>query len=100
MSALHPAINKSRVLNSYHAFIVEPVGPFAPSNWQGVPQSYRIVEYVGMKKHRGDADAWRFLHNRQALGDAAVSAPSALARWAIVVPQKSSTGNNNRIAKS
>lgn len=85
MSALHPAINKSRVLNAYHAFIVEPVGDFAPANWQGVPQSYRIVEYVGQKKHRGDADAWRFLHNRQAIGDASLN------RWAIVVPQKTAS---------
>ena len=85
MSALHPAINKSRVLNAYHAFIVEPVDAFTPVNWQGIPQSYRIVEYVGQKKHRGDADAWRFLHNRQALG----SDQASLRRWAIVVPQKS-----------
>ena len=83
MSALHSAINKSRVLNSYHAFIVEPVDAFTPVNWQGVPASYRIVEYVGQKKHRGDADAWRFLYNRQSLADA------ALTRWAIIVPQKS-----------
>lgn len=85
MSALHPAINKSRVLNAYHAFIVQPVGDFNPANWQGVPQSYRIVEYVGQKKHRGDADAWRFLHNRQAISDASLN------RWAIVVPQKTAS---------
>ena len=82
MSALHPAINKTRIQNSYHAFIVEPVDAFDPANWQGVPPSYRIVEYVGQKKHRGDADAWRFLHNRQAIGDASLN------RWAIIVPQK------------
>ncbi len=83
MSALHPAISKTRIQNSYHAFIVEPVDAFTPANWQGIPASYRIVEYVGQKKHRGDADAWRFLHNRQAIGEA------ALDRWAIIVPQKS-----------
>lgn len=82
MSALHPAINKTRIQNTYHAFIVEPVDAFAPVNWQAVPSSYRIVEYVGQKKHRGDADAWRFLHNREAIGEA------ALGRWAIIVPQK------------
>lgn len=88
MSALHPAINKTCVLNSYHAFIVEPVGAFAPANWQGVPQSYRIVEYVGMKKYRGDADAWRFLFNREAIGDAARRSQAPFKRWAIVVSQK------------
>jgi len=83
MSALHSAINKSRVQNSYHAFIVEPVDAFTPINWQGVPPTYRIVEYVGQKKHRGEADAWRFLHNREVIGDASLN------RWAIIVPQKS-----------
>jgi len=82
MSALHPAINKTRVLNRWHAFIVEPVEGFEPTNWLGIPQGYRIVEYVGPKKDRGDADAWRFLYNRKAIGD------SSLSRWAVVVPQK------------
>ena len=91
MSALHPSISKNRVLNTWHAFIVEPVGEFQPTNWQGIPQSYRIVEYVGQKKHRGDADAWRFLKNREAIGE------GSLGRWAIVVPQKPAV---NRIAEA
>ena len=51
----------------FHAFIVEPSPDFQPSNWQQTPRHYRIVEYVGPKGLRGPADAWKFLHNHDAL---------------------------------
>lgn len=88
MSALHSAVQrsskKSASANSapsinYHAFLVEPTGDFHPGNWQDKPSSYRIVEYLGQKKYRGDADAWRFLHNREAIRNASTQ------RWAIYV---------------
>ena len=53
--------------DSYHAFLVEPGPDFEPTNWQDKPRQYRILQYLGEKRFRGRADAWRFLHNHQAL---------------------------------
>ena len=53
--------------NCYHAFLVKPSPGFKPTNWRDKPQHYRIVEYVGPKQFRGQVDAWRFLHNHDAL---------------------------------
>jgi len=63
----------------FHAFIVEPSPDFRPTNWQQTPRHYRIVSYIGPKDFRGPADAWKFLHNHEALrsGDQT--------RWAICV---------------
>ena len=63
----------------YHAFLVQTSPEFEPTNWQDKPNQYRILEYLGPKRFKGRADAWRFLHNHQALetGNTAV--------WAIYV---------------
>ena len=51
----------------FHAFLVEPQPDFKPSNWRQTPAHYRIVEYVGPKHFKGRADAWKFLHNHEAI---------------------------------
>lgn len=51
----------------YHALLVEPDEEFNPRNWQDKPRQYRVLEYLGPKRFLGRADAWRFLHNHQAL---------------------------------
>jgi hypothetical protein len=63
----------------YHAFIVEPMRGFRPRNWQDKPTHYRILEFLGPKRFKGRADAWKFLHNHQAIeqGD--------LSKWAIYI---------------
>ena len=53
--------------NCYHAFLVEPMPGFRPTNWQDKPQHYRIIEYIGPKQFKGQVDAFRFLHNHNAL---------------------------------
>ncbi len=58
---------KSRPKTRYHAFIVEPDADFAPKNWQEKPANYRVIEYLGEKEFLGRADAWRFLHNHEAI---------------------------------
>jgi hypothetical protein len=64
---------------SFHAFLVEPMPGFKPTNWQDKPQHYRIVEYLGPKRFKGRADAWRFLHNHEAIDSGNVGT------WAIYV---------------
>jgi hypothetical protein len=51
----------------YHALLVQPSPEFEPTNWQDKPEHYRVLEYLGPKLFRGRADAWRFLHNHQAI---------------------------------
>lgn len=51
----------------FHAFLVEPMPGFAPTNWRQKPDHYRILEYVGPKHFKGSADSWKFLHNHEAL---------------------------------
>jgi len=63
----------------YHAFIVQPSEDFRPNSWQDIPRGYRVIEYRGAKQFRGSADAWRFLHNRAAIGSGDCS------RWAICI---------------
>ena len=58
---------RPRPAAGYHAFLVQPLAGFEPKNWQDKPKHYRILEYVGSKLFLGRADAWRFLHNHQAL---------------------------------
>ena len=53
----------------YHAFLVEPMPGFSPTNWQDKPHHYRIVEYAGPKQFKGQVDAWRFLFNHKALAN-------------------------------
>ena len=79
MTALHSAVKKSKT-TQFVAMVVEPTANFHPSNWQDTPQSYRVVEVTGNKKHRGEADAWRFLFNRDAL-----KANGSIRRWGIWV---------------
>ena len=50
---------------TYHAFLVEPAPGFAPSNWQQNPDYYKVIEYLGPKFFKGQADAWKFLHNHE-----------------------------------
>jgi len=63
MTALHSAVTKKNKYDQIVAMVVEPTEEFQPSNWQDTPRAYRIVQLAGNKKHRGDADAWRFLFN-------------------------------------
>ncbi len=77
MTALHSAVTRKHRGIQFIAMVVEPTGDFQPGNWQDMPQSYRIVELAGSKPHRGDADAWRFLHNREAMKNGKIN------RWAI-----------------
>ena len=79
MTALHSAVTKRNKHEQFVAMIVEPTEDFEPGNWQDTPRGYRIVELAGAKKHRGDADAWRFLFNRDAMKNGHVN------RWAIWV---------------
>ena len=79
MTALHSAVKKSKT-KQFIAMVVEPIANFRPSNWQDTPQSYRVVEITGNKKHRGEADAWRFLFNRDVL-----KANGSIQRWGIWV---------------
>ncbi len=79
MTALHSAVAKKNRSDQFVAMVVEPTEDFQPSNWQDTPRAYRIVELAGNKKHRGDADAWRFLFNRNAIKNGKVN------RWAIWV---------------
>ncbi|MFK7768309.1 MAG: hypothetical protein AB8B55_13880 [Mariniblastus sp.] len=51
----------------FHAFIVEPTPDFEPTNWRQTPTHYRIVRYLGPKEFKGSADAWKFMHNHEAL---------------------------------
>jgi len=50
-----------------HAFLVEPMPGFTPTNWRQKPDHYRILDYVGPKHFKGRADAWKFLHNHNAI---------------------------------
>lgn len=50
---------------TYHAFLVEPAPGFSPSNWQQNPEYYKVLHYVGPKYFKGQADAWKFLHNHE-----------------------------------
>ncbi len=79
MTALHSAVTKKNKYDQIVAMVVEPTEEFQPSNWQDTPRAYRIVQLAGNKKHRGDADAWRFLFNRDAMKNGQVN------RWAIWV---------------
>jgi hypothetical protein len=58
---------------------VEPEPGFEPKNWRDKPKSYRVIEYVGPKRFRGNADAWRFLHNQRQLQS------NKLDAWAILL---------------
>ena len=51
----------------FHAFLVEPQPGFNPTNWQQTPEHYRILEYTGPINFLGRADAWRFMHNHDAI---------------------------------
>ncbi|MGI9497352.1 MAG: hypothetical protein ACR2NK_14945 [Mariniblastus sp.] len=62
---------------TYHAFLVEPAPGFEPSNWQQNPDFYKVVEYLGPKFFKGQADAWKFLHNHEKQNQAAIDT------WAI-----------------
>jgi hypothetical protein len=79
MTALHSAVKKRNRNKQFVAMVVEPSEEFVPSNWQDTPKAYRIVELAGNMKHRGDADAWRFLFNRDVMKVGPVD------RWAIWV---------------
>lgn len=79
MTALHSAVTKQNKRDQFVAMVVEPTEEFEPGNWQDIPRAYRIVKLAGSKKHRGDADAWRFLFNRDAIKNGSVN------RWAIWV---------------
>jgi len=71
---------RKRTHNNYHAFLVKPTKDFCPSNWQQKPESYKIIEYLGPKNRLGSVDAWRFLHNHQAIAEG-----TAAEGWAIYV---------------
>ena len=58
---------RSKLPTRFHAFLVEPQPDFKPSNWRQTPEHYRIIEYVGPKHFKGRADAWKFLHNHDAI---------------------------------
>ena len=66
---------------TYHAFLVEPAPGFEPSNWQQNPDYYKVVEYVGPKFFKGQADAWKFLHNHEKQNQAAIDT------WAIYLDE-------------
>lgn len=70
---------KSRPMASYQAFLVEPGPDFEPRCWRDRPQSYRVLEYAGTKRFLGRADAWRFLHNHNAIQR------NDFRSWAIIV---------------
>jgi hypothetical protein len=71
---------RKRPENSYHAFLVKPSEDFCPSNWQQKPEAYQIIEYLGPRNRLGSVDAWRFMHNHQA-----ISQGTATDGWAIYV---------------
>jgi hypothetical protein len=68
---------RSKPKARYQAFIVEPAPGFKPTNWRQTPTHYRIVEAAGARPFKGNADAWKFLHNHDALADQTTN------RWAI-----------------
>jgi hypothetical protein len=70
---------RKKPATQYHALLVEPTPDFSPTNWQDKPANYRIVEYLGPKQYRGRADAWRFMHNHEALENGQIET------WAIYV---------------
>jgi hypothetical protein len=69
---------RKKPATQYHAFLVEPMPGFAPNNWQQKPDHYRILEYVGPKHFKGRADAWKFLHNHDA-----IERGGEITQWAI-----------------
>jgi hypothetical protein len=71
---------RKRKTSEYHAFLVKPMEAFCPNNWQQKPDSYQIIEYLGPKNRLGSVDAWRFLHNHQAIAQG-----KAADSWAIYV---------------
>ena len=83
MTALHPSVKKQTRTANFLALVVEPTGSFLPRNWQDIPGAYRIVEFIGHKKHRGEADAWRFLYNRDAMQPSHRRSDVGPNRWAI-----------------
>lgn len=58
---------KRKPLSQFHTFLVQPEPGFEPTNWRQNPSHYRIVEYVGPQMLKGSADAWKFLHNHEAI---------------------------------
>ena len=63
-------------------FIVEPAPGFEPKNWRQTPDHYRILECVGPMYFLGSADAWKFLHNHEALRQQSTN------RWALFLDAK------------
>lgn len=88
MTALHSAVRKQLKKPNYLALIVEPTDSFLPRNWQDIPSAYRIVEYVGDKKHRGDADAWKFIHNKEVMSESRLSSCSVPSSFPCSVPKR------------
>ncbi|MDE0934822.1 MAG: hypothetical protein OSA89_02810 [Mariniblastus sp.] len=62
---------------TYHAFLVKPAPGFVPSNWKQTPDYYKVLQYLGPKHFKGQADAWRFLHNHEKQNHASIDV------WAI-----------------
>lgn len=68
---------RKKPATNFHAFLVEPHPGFVPKNWRENPKHYRIIEYVGPKHFKGRADAWKFLHNHEAIHQ------NEVVQWAI-----------------
>jgi hypothetical protein len=71
---------RTKTKSEYHAFLVKPTADFCPSNWQEKPESYQIIEYLGPRQRLGRVDAWRFMHNHDA-----ITQGTAQDGWAIYV---------------
>jgi len=78
-----------RPTQRYIALIVKPLPGFNPSSWQDVPQTYRVIEFVGPKQFRGRADAWRFMENKAVLdewkNEQGIMQKDPIQRWAVVI---------------
>ena len=73
----------------FHAFIVEPTVGFKPTNWRQTPTHYRVVGYLGPKEFRGSADAWKFLHNHEAMKE------EQIGEWALYLDFDKSNFEND-----
>lgn len=51
----------------YRCFLVRPLGDFSPRSWQDCPKHFAIIERVKTSPLLGKVDAWKWLHNTQAI---------------------------------